>query len=244
MTEGPRLSEEFLNAFVDNQIDAAEKSRAYPIIHGNEQLNRQVCELRKVSDLVRLAYDEPPAAPKRRPHIRARAQGFIRRLTPLIAPLVLALGIAMGWFLRSAVFTPHKPVPQRTIAMLTVPHLTTKVLFHLASGDEQHMNEVLNEAQTLLAHYHKVGRQAKVEIIADGPGLALLRQRVSPFAARIAQLKQQYPNLIFAACQDTIQALAKRDGIEPHLLPQAIIVPSAIAEIVHLQRRGWTYISV
>src|SRR4030066_349022 len=63
MSQEKRFSDEFLNAFVDNQIAAEEKSRAYVEIHQDEGLNRQVCELRKLHDLVQLAYRDPPAPP-------------------------------------------------------------------------------------------------------------------------------------------------------------------------------------
>lgn len=224
MTDGPRFSEEFLNAFVDNQIDAGEKSRAYPLIDEDEQLNRQVCELHKISDLVRLARD------------------FAHRLSPLFAPLVLASGIAIGWLLHTVlpVSPLNPPMGTRVAAARTI---TTKVLFHLDNDNRADMRQVLQEAGTLLARYRAEGRLAKVEVLADGPGLSLLRRHITPFAARIAQLKSEYPNLIFAACQDTIDRLRRRTGITVHLLPQAIIVPSAVAEIVRLQRRGWTYIS-
>ena len=238
-SEGPRLSDEFLNAFVDNQIDSDEKGRAYPLINGDPELNRKVCELRKVSDLVRLAYDNPPA-PKRRETPRRH---LASRLAPLIAPIVLLIGVTLGWSLRALWAPAVPPRPVAAIARATT-HLTTKVLFHLDNGDRAHMRQVLEEAQHLLARYHADHRQAKVEILADGPGLALLRRHLSPFPARIAALQARYPNLIFAACQDTINRLKRRKGIDPHLLPQAVIVPSAIAEIVRLQRRGWTYISV
>lgn len=238
MTDGPRFSEEFLNAFVDNQIDAGEKSRAYPLIDEDEQLNRQVCELHKISDLVRLAYREPPP-----PRARRRlARDFAHRLSPLFAPLVLASGIAIGWLLHTVlpVSPLNPPMGTRVAAARTI---TTKVLFHLDNDNRADMRQVLQEAGTLLARYRAEGRLAKVEVLADGPGLSLLRRHITPFAARIAQLKSEYPNLIFAACQDTIDRLRRRTGITVHLLPQAIIVPSAVAEIVRLQRRGWTYIS-
>ncbi|HUW98705.1 MAG TPA: hypothetical protein VMV40_07700 [Acidiferrobacter sp.] len=235
-TDSSRLSDEFLNAFVDNQIDADEKGRAYPLINADEELNRKVCELRKVSDLVRLAYNAPPAHPVS----RWRTDDFKRRLRPLAAPAVLIIGVALGWSLR-ALWLPARAGHEATTIAAT-RGLTTKVLFHLDNGDRAHMRQVLQEAQQLLARYQADHRSAKVEILADGPGLALLRQRLSPFAAQIAALQIRYPNLIFAACQDTINRLVERDGIEPHLLPQAIIVPSAIAEIVRLQHHGWTYI--
>ncbi|MDA8389353.1 MAG: hypothetical protein M0Z76_01210 [Gammaproteobacteria bacterium] len=245
MTEEPRLSEEFLNAFVDNQLDVDEKSRAYPVIQADTDLNRRICEIRKVNDLVRLAYDRPPAAP----HTRNRVQRMAARLTPvmgrLAAPVVLTAGLCMGWGLRS-VWVPDMapravtPPAKTRIAQTSV----TKVLFHLDSDNPGQMREVLRESASLLARYRVEGRLAKVEVLADGPGLALLRVHTTPFAARIARLKTEYPNLIFAACQNTIDRLARRKGIHAHLLPETVIVPSAIAEIVHLQHLGWTYIRV
>lgn len=243
MTEqgGPRLSEEFLNAFVDNQIDADEKGRAYPLINEDSELNRRVCELRKVSDLVRLAYDAPPPPPHRQP----RDHRWQRYRAPVLAVMMLAIGLALGWSLRM-VSRPTGTFSRAggTVVASASPPLTTKVLFHLDNGDRAHMRQVLEEAHHLLAHYRADHKAAKVEILADGPGLTLLRAHKSPFVTEIARLQKDYPNLIFAACQDTINRLERRQGSDPHLLPEAVIVPSAIAEIVHLQHRGWTYIRV
>ncbi|MDA8361843.1 MAG: hypothetical protein M0Z44_07650 [Gammaproteobacteria bacterium] len=246
MTEEPRLSEEFLNAFVDNQLDVDEKSRAFPVIQASMDMNRAVCEIRKVNDLVRLAYDTPPAPPRARSRVQRMAARLTPIMGPLAPPLVLVAGLCMGWGLR-ATWTAHMapptatgPAARATIAQASV----TRVLFHLDSNDPDQMREVLRESASLLARYRAEGRLAKVEVLADGPGLALLRAHTTPFAARIARLQAQYPNLIFAACQNTIDRLARRKGIHAHLLPQAVIVPSAIAEIVHLQHLGWTYIRV
>lgn len=244
MTEEPRLSEEFLNAFVDNQLDVDEKSRAYPIIQTDNELNRKVCEIRKINDLVRLAYETTP------PHnqSRRRVQRMAAHLTPIMgslaAPLVLMIGLGIGWGLRSTVWNPPVTAPRAEVPAPAAHTAITKVLFHLDSGNHAQMREVLREAADLLGRYRAEGRPAKVEVLADGPGLALLRMHTTPFAARIAQLKAEYPNLIFAACRNTIDRLERRTGIHARLLPQAIIVPSAIAEIVHLQHLGWTYIRV
>jgi uncharacterized protein len=67
MSQGKRFSDEFLNAFVDNQLAPEEKSRAFVEISQDEDLNRQVCELRKMHDLVQHAYRSrrTPAPPAR-----------------------------------------------------------------------------------------------------------------------------------------------------------------------------------
>ena len=84
-------SEEFLNSFVDNQLSAEEKSQAYLEIGQDPELNRQVCELRKMHDLVQLAYQNvpPPPAGVTAPPIRRRGMG-------VAAAVLLALGVALG----------------------------------------------------------------------------------------------------------------------------------------------------
>ena len=82
------FSDEFLNAFVDDQLAAEEKSRAYEQINADESLNRQVCELRKVRDLVQLAYRDVPGA-REVSEDRRRV-----RLSNIAAGFMLALGLA------------------------------------------------------------------------------------------------------------------------------------------------------
>jgi intracellular sulfur oxidation DsrE/DsrF family protein len=93
MNKDRRFSDEFLNAFVDNQLTPDEKSRAYAEISQDEELNRHVCELRKVHDLVQLAYRDVPAAPVPATASVARRQ---LRFGAVAAAVVLATGIALG----------------------------------------------------------------------------------------------------------------------------------------------------
>ena len=94
MSQEKRFSDEFLNAFVDNQIAAEEKSRAYVEIHQDEGLNRQVCELRKLHDLVQLAYRDPPAPPVHA--VTGPDSGRARLRFGVAASFLLALGIVLG----------------------------------------------------------------------------------------------------------------------------------------------------
>ena len=93
MGQEKHFSDEFLNAFVDNQLAPEEKSRAYVEISGNENLNRQVCEIRKLRDLVQLAYRDIPLTPSR-PEVHAHRG--IRLRAGVAAAAVLALGLAIG----------------------------------------------------------------------------------------------------------------------------------------------------
>lgn len=112
MSQEKHFSDEFLNAFVDNQIAAEEKSRAFIEIGQDEVLNHQVCELRKLHDLVQLAYRDPPAPPAR----AARGpDSFPARLRfGVAASVLLALGIVLGGLI-------HPPRPPAGPAITAAP---------------------------------------------------------------------------------------------------------------------------
>ena len=92
----PPVSDEFLSAFVDNQLTQEEKADAYDQINGSKEINKQICELRKLSDLVRLAYDNPPAAPNTQE--RSITKSFQLNVAAcILAGLTLVLGVVLGW---------------------------------------------------------------------------------------------------------------------------------------------------
>jgi intracellular sulfur oxidation DsrE/DsrF family protein len=93
MNQDKRFSDEFLNSFVDDQLAAEEKSRAYADIGNDEVVNRQVCELRKLHDLVQHAYRDVPPPPS---HAHGRPGRRARLRVGMVACLMLAFGMLLG----------------------------------------------------------------------------------------------------------------------------------------------------
>ncbi len=244
-----KFSDEFLNAFVDEQLAAEEKSRAYQAIGADTALNQRVCELRKLRDLVRLAYQDPPAAPV--PNMRTHRY----RAGSAAALLLLTVGVTLGWLLHDPSAAPpvaDAPAAAPVVtAAATAPSPAaatrgkeTKVLLHLNSGNPARMQEVLDEAELLLKHYRANRQIARVQIIVNGEGLNLLRADTSPYPERVSALLQKYDNLLFAACQNTIDRLTREQGIIARLLPGTVVVDSGVAQIILRQQQGWIYIQV
>jgi len=284
------FSREFLNAFVDNQLAPEEKSRAYNEIGRDEDLNRQVCELRKLHDLVQLAYRDVPAPPARpaAPVLRRNHVGVAA------AVLVLAVGIVLGTQLRMPV-TVHEQVadqapvaivpvvatadrvaPPRAVAAARSPRPTVrpapaavavvpdlpittaprsineihignvrnKVLIHIANDDPARLSQAMDEIAGLMRHYRDIRASAHVEVVINGRGLELVRVDTSAHAAEIARLLNDYDNLTFAACQNTIDRLKNEQGITVRLLPGVVVTDSGMAEITRRQHQGWTYLQV
>ncbi len=234
MSQDSKFSDEFINAFVDDQLTPEEKSRAYERLSGDETLGRQICELRKVRDLVQLAYREPPIPP-------ARISTFAvsRRCSlGLAAGLALLVGGVVGWFL-------HPPSAPRatTVARATAgTEATAKVLIHVSDGHADRLRAVLDDVDELMKHYHRSHQKARVEVVANGEGLTLLLAGISPYAERIRHMQKEYQGLTFVACQNTINRFQDELGMPAKLLPGVVVIDSGVAQIMRRQHEGWAYI--
>ncbi len=242
-----KFSDEYLNAFVDDQLALDERGRLFDEISRDETVNRKVCELRKLRDLVQMAYKDLPDLSRHENNPARRSRKWQRRMIACLALSLTTLTIVGGLRGDSG--------RQRLLASGAMPHVALnsatkvassqeiKVLFHLNSGDQANMKEVLDETESLLNLYKRTHQQARVEVIANGEGLNLLLAGRSPYPSRVDKMMKEYKNLQFAACLNTLDRF-KDQGIRTKLLPGAIVIDSGVAQIVRLQQEGWIYIQV
>jgi len=236
MNTEQKFSDEFLNAFVDDQLSLEERQQVYACLAKDDALNRQVCELRKMHSLVKLAYEQPPVPPQ---GLKSLSAG--RKLgLGLAAGLALMIGGVAGWFLHQS------PAPlSTTVAQATTEAKDpTKVLFHVSDGHPEHLRDALDEVESLMKHYRKSHEKAQVEVVANGEGLSLLLAGISPYAERVRRMQKEYPGLTFVACQNTIDRIQHEVGLTVKLLPGVEVIDSGVAQIMRRQQQGWAYIQV
>jgi len=94
MSRDNKISDELINAFVDNQLALEDKEELYATINRDQELNRQVCEIRKVRDLMQTAYRDVPAAPSGGHATTEHSSGSNWR--NLAAGVVLAMGVVIA----------------------------------------------------------------------------------------------------------------------------------------------------
>lgn len=238
MSREQKFSEEFLNAFVDDQLTPDEKSRVYPAISGDEALNRQVCELRKLRDLVRLAYkDVEPSTPAQ--HMPRRRMGL-----GIAAAIALAVSGIVGWVLHGTVDSTERGgfVGAQLRVPAPAPGEPVKIVVHLSEDEPQHVRQVLDDVEGLLKLYRSTRQQARIEVVMNGDGLALVRTDTSTAADRVRRMQSDYDNLSFVACQNAIDRLKKDKGIIAQLLPGVVVTDSGMAQLMRRQHQGWAYI--
>lgn len=252
------ISDEMLNAFIDEELSAEDRETIYDAMTMDASLSRRLCELRNIHDLSRMAYShlpEPPSGRARHNPVQVR-----RVLRPWVmtmaATLVLGLGVLIGWTMRPETTTAplaynQTPLWTNTTTQLAAPAnngvTSTKemrILFHLSSHDTSKAREALNEIENLLEHYRRKDQKVQVELVTNGTGIDLLRIKTSPFPARISAMQQKYDNLSFVVCQNSITRARQRYHATIKLLPGTVVIDSGVAQIMRRQRQGWAYIQV
>lgn len=249
MSDRTDFSDELLNALIDEQLAPEDAERIYTQMQQDPELTRRVCELRALREMVRLSYRDVPR-PTHWPTYEAPASPLRwRYVGALAAGIVVALGTLLAWPTRDEVADPTAAglAAQPRVAALgdsagAAPSLVIKVLFHLNSNDRDLIKQSLQDVESALKLYRQRGQRARVQIVANGEGLDLLRVGASPYPQTVQRMLQEYDNLQFVACQNTIDRLKRERGVTARLLPGVTVIDSGVAEIMRRQREGWVYI--
>jgi len=238
-----RFSDEHLNAYLDNQLDAEERSQLLEELRRDQELAARVCKLQKVQDMVQLAYhnvaSEQPIRAGRRWHLH-----FAQAASAL---LILGLGLSVGWFTNDAFSRPaslFELAQSAQVATEPQPDDELKLMLHVNSDDPARLKTVLEEAEYLLRTSRNKQRKLRIEIMANGEGLKLLQQGNTPYVKKVQSLSGKYENVRFMACRIALNRYQEENGIQLQLLPNVDVIPSAMQEALLRQREGWTYLRI
>jgi len=226
------ISDEILGAYVDNELDPTERAALLERITADSGLRARACELWQLKQMMRGAY---PLS-QRNTGAANRGFGSPRWSHALAASLLLMFGAISGWFVNGRVETER----QLTSQIDAIRAQGGRVVLHLFSDEPERMEASLRMAEQLASARDEAGRPFRVEFIANGPGLHILRTGGSPYAARIEQLRH-FDNLRLVACRQAIARLQER-GLEVNLLPGVEEAVSAESELAARLTQGWRYV--
>lgn len=243
--ENKNVSDELLNAFLDNELAETDRSKLFQAFEQDETLKTRACELHNLKELMQHAYPLGPAEeprPVKHRHIWRRMY-----LQGLAASLMLLLfGGSSGWILSADASAKSYPKVTHLINTIQNDNFAEepdKIIVQVSNSNPVRLKAALDESENLLETYRATKRPLQMEIIANGGGLDLLRAGVSPYEKRLATMRAKYQNLHFYACNLTINSL-KKNGVKVRLLPDTGIATSAFDEINNRVRQGWDYVRV
>jgi hypothetical protein len=246
--EPDQYEEESLHAFVDGQMDVKAHAAFVERTQADKTLMEKVCSLRRVRDAVRAAYAQPPVPARGSRAVRQRA--WLRQ--GIAACLLAGLSAAGGWYGHALT----QPAPQEVSALVTYaqqlqklarysPDLaSSRVVFHVMTSDARATGEMLNDVEFLLKAHKLAGVPLQVDVVANGEGLSLVGSQQTQHAARIHEISQEWQNIRFSACKNTMDRLYKEQGIRFDLLPDVNVIESGVVNAARRQREGWSYIRV
>lgn len=226
------VSDEILNAYIDNELDAAERADLLDRMVVDTALCGRACELWQTKQMVRGAY--PLARQAMRP--QRTAFSLPRWTQALAATVLLTCGALSGWFVHGRVEAEEQFVQQ----IEAIRADGGRVVLHLFSDEPARIEAALRKAEQLASARDRAGRPFRVEFLANGPGLHLLRTGGSAYAPQIEALRA-HENLRLIACREAMDRLRDR-GIDVSLLPGVEEAPSAEGELAARLTQGWRYV--
>jgi intracellular sulfur oxidation DsrE/DsrF family protein len=239
--------EQTLNGLVDGELEAEQRRRILVRIREDADLREDACRLRHVKTLVHHAYagarpplrTMPVPQPWRfRPHMAAAAA------------LLLGIGFTAGLLLpdsqertrpEAVVASAESAAAPEREGVRISPTQTrhNKFVLHVSQGGPERFAAVMDRAERLLSSYPGPGLE--IEVIANSEGLGLFREEVSTQVERIRHLTDQYDNIHFIACQNTMEVL-QRQGVRTRLVSGTRTTQSAVDHIIDRLQDGWVYV--
>jgi len=251
------ISEERLNAFIDDELDASEKSEVFDALSADSALSQQACELRQLSELVRHAYSNPPQSQRFHANTPRRISPFGQAAA---ASLLIAVGAIVGWTSHQQPASASRSTDMRAVvwgeddrafhstdlASATSHNDLKRVILHLNTSSPAKFEKALTTAEQLLKRYANDNHGAEIEVVANASAIKLLRSGYSPFAARVRALQEKYFNLTFLACKDAMDHVREIEDLKTdvRLLPGVEVTPSALEHILERMNEGWVYLNV
>jgi intracellular sulfur oxidation DsrE/DsrF family protein len=144
----------------------------------------------------------------------------------------------------SASYAENAAVKRVTTTKILQAPKTHRLVIQVNQNDPAIMNLALNNATNVIQHYRAKGEDVDVDVVTFGPGLHMLRADTSPVQDRIKSLKDfAFPSKIqFSACNNTKEAMEKKEGHPIDVLSEAVLVPSGVVRLMELQEKGWSYV--
>jgi intracellular sulfur oxidation DsrE/DsrF family protein len=117
-----------------------------------------------------------------------------------------------------------------------------RMVVQVSRDDAEGMNLALNNLVASKQAFDREHEPFQAELVAYGPGIAMLRADVSPVKERIESTRDEIPELVLSMCGNAKAAAEGREGHPIAPLPGVRVVPSGVVRVMQLQEQGWTYI--
>lgn len=216
----PLITEEELNAFVDDQLNSADRSRVLEAMGRDENLQKRVAEIQQTRNLLRHAYTQVPQPPQ------TKTLSLSWQKQAIAASALAAFGFVGGWLVHT--------LPFNHLLAANAVAQPKGVVIQVSEADPAKWEMALLSSRNVRKAYGDKG--VGVEIVAYGPGLKMLHHD-SVVTAGLQEAALNGVKLI--ACGSSM-SMTRTTRAQLHSVVE--IVPAGIVEIMERQRDGYAYV--
>lgn len=230
------ISDEILNAFIDNELEDNERAQVLERLERDQELAARYSALCQINEKISLAYSEiPQPRTKSKEYLPGLRVSYAQ--AAIIMAFLLISGGFTGWIVHDQK-QQSKSTHMKSIEKINLANVgSNKILFHINSNDQKRIETVLNKAKLFLTKDSNV----QVEIVANASGLSMLRDG-SPFTKDVKSMSAQFNNVKFLACGVAKQNATLKEGRNIKLLEDAREIPAALDQILSRIEAGWLYV--
>lgn len=253
-TPREHFSDEILNAYIDGELGPEEISHITAAMKEDDLLQRRVSDLKKISELVRTAFQDTPTPGL--PATPAPAPAPYWRIAATVA--FLGLSSLLGWHIFSSqsgsqtsgpLLIANNPQSQTVDSLIKQTKSADgviKVLFHISRNDEELFSRTLDEADRLLSNNADAERPVRIRIVASHGGLAMFQRSHTEHGKRVREIKLKYKDQVdFVGCGETLNYMQSQNLAKKlELFPEVVMVDSGVADLLRRQQEGWTFILI
>ena len=169
------VSEELLNAFVDNEIEAEEQERILLLEATNPDVKQAICELRRLKSQIRAA--RPVEIDDSKISIRSSHKSLNWYAAASILVAITLIVAIFNPVRNDDVFTYSNKSTYSDTSLLLAAVKKEKdlnLVLQLNSADANSMSHTLDLIRSILTVAEHYNNRIDIEVIASGPGLKLL----------------------------------------------------------------------
>lgn len=237
MNDKELTSDEALNAFLDNELDQADRQTLRQLIEADADLRLRVEQLQSIKSLLQSAYPQGQSIDQPASSMTWSLPGYAAA-----AIILIMLGVLLGANL-DGLFAPERvPIGGLPGSANAQQAGQFNVLFHASRNDATSFRQMLNQAEALLNDPRIDSENLRIEIVANGDGLNLFRQDNAAFAAEIRRLLSSHDNINFLGCSNSLKRLSVMQNQVFVLMPEIGMLSLGVMHVLQRQRSGWAYI--
>jgi len=232
------VSDEMINAFIDNELEAEEHDFIVELAGSDQQLSGAIEDARNLKGLVQAA--KPSVTTKSIP-LRLKPAGTYGFLT-MIASIVFISVIAFS--MHQFNLTPSMMEISGTDSHRGEQHQKGNLVLDLRTADKKSVSRLFVILTSLLDKSDNQPVTRKIEVIFTGPGMVLLQTDKSDYIYAIQVMKKKYNNISFIACGKTFNKLQRKQRNKIEIIKSAMLVASGPQWIEKRKQQGWSYLYI